>query len=97
MKIKSLNDFSTFMKGIEDCPTIDYVEQFLIEKCEMDFKYKVASKELYDAYTLWCTKQPCVLPISHKSFSSSLARAGAVAEMHADGRWWLGLRLKKDE
>ena len=73
---------------------IDRLAAFLSDRTEVVPTERVRAGELKKAYRLWCADQGFV-PVERIAFCRDM-RALGFEQMHSNGSWWLGLRLRLD-
>jgi putative DNA primase/helicase len=72
---------------------MDVLGDFLRDRCVLEPEASITGKELFDAYTAWCSESN-ERPMTRKEFTSRLTERGPTLKRTGVARGWVGIRLR---
>jgi len=74
--------------------SMDILQTFFDERCELSHQAKEGSQTMYDAYTAWCGSAGIRFPQKQAAFNQQLEERGFVRKKTSTQNVWMGVRLK---
>lgn len=75
---------------------MDFMASFFSDCCCLEDRAKATAKELYEAYTAWCSETG-EEPLKQRGFGVKLKDKGFKHFRTSDKRWWRGIKLNEKQ